>query len=417
MQSEQTYTIPPLSKWLLDAATLVAPRPVRSAWKREWLWEIWHGHATLVREGTPPTRAGRRVARFALGAFLDAADLRLEHVRTNFDARALARDPIPCLAGLALAFLMLAAWTSGFHHSRAALAPAYPASGELVLLSRPLGVLGMEVPASGGQVSTWVDESHWFGDVAGFVLLDDTLVVTPNFFSVLKAIPSQDFRFLGHKVAAVTLLNPQGPPLRFSGALARLKHPADRKAAEAHFARFSISDGLPVNTTFLRQRIRWPFYCAGVLCPLAVAAGMLRSRRSLRYTGFFAAKTGLLLGIVAAAWVEVATALPIPISGGVDPGTAATMVLLFLFSLAFAMRWSLEDQASRCPVCCRLVSMPVSVGSRSSLLLDRPGIEMLCTRGHGTLLISDLTACTGERSRWTPSDHSWQEVFVQSKTA
>jgi hypothetical protein len=59
--------------------------------------------------------------------------------------------------------------------------------------------------------------------------------------------------------------------------------------------------------------------------------------------------------------------------------------------------------------------MPVTVGSRSSLILDRPGVQFLCLRGHGTLLLSDLRACTGERSRWTPADRSWHDVFVQEK--
>jgi hypothetical protein len=61
--------------------------------------------------------------------------------------------------------------------------------------------------------------------------------------------------------------------------------------------------------------------------------------------------------------------------------------------------------------------MPVTIGTRSSLLLDRPAIEFLCTRGHGTLVLSDLHTCTGEPSRWTPADRSWQDVFVREKTA
>jgi hypothetical protein len=101
----------------------------------------------------------------------------------------------------------------------------------------------------------------------------------------------------------------------------------------------------------------------------------------------------------------------------VDLGTAALLVGFLLLSQVFVLRWSLEDQAERCPVCCRLVSMPVSVGSRSSLILDRPAVEFLCTRGHGTLRLSDLTACTGEASQWTPVDRSWRELFARERTA
>ncbi|HJT90192.1 MAG TPA: hypothetical protein VJ732_20115, partial [Bryobacteraceae bacterium] len=286
---------------------------------------------------------------------------------------------------------------------------------QLVLLSRPLGLLSIETPANPEQVSTWVESSKWFGEVAGFALRGDSLEVTPNFFSVLHVAPSAHFRFLGHAVRTITAADPKDFRGRFSGAVARLKNPCDRAAAEAHFARFSILDGAHVSATFVAQRSRWPFYFAGAAWLLFLAAGIIRSRRPARYLGFFALKTGLLLGTVALCWAEVAAALPIPITGGVDAGTAAPLVFLLLVGDALALRWSLEDQAARCPVCCRLVSMPVTVGSRSSLILDRPGVQFLCTRGHGTLLLSDLRACTGERSRWTPADRSWQDLFAQKR--
>jgi hypothetical protein len=417
MQPETAYAIPRASNWLLETAALLAPPSLRRAWKREWLWEIWHGHSTLLREGYPRPKAARRMARFALGAFRDAADLRIEHCRLTWDGRSLARNPFFCLAALFATLLALAGWTGSFRHSRAALSAAYPDAEQLVLLSRPLGVLGMQIPASSGQVSTWVESSKWFGDVAGFVLHDSTLEVTPNFFAVLHMEPAAHFRFLGHSVQAVKPLRFEQPGFALSGALVRLKHPQDRKAAEVHFARFLVSDGYRITATFLNDRSRWPVYFAGAWSLFFLGAGMLRSRRSLRYLAFFTAKTALLLGIVAAAWTEVATALPIPISGGIDLPTAAPLVFLLLLSQVFVMRWTMQDQAARCPVCCRLVSMPVTVGSRGSLLLDRPGIEFLCTRGHGTLTISDLNTCTGEPARWTPAADSWREVFVRAKTA
>ena len=415
MRSKQAHAIPRSSRWLIEAAALLAPPGLRKSWKREWLGELWYGYETLLREGVSHRRAWRRVNRFALGAFIDASDLRVERLRVHADRRSLVRHPIFCLASLLFLLLSLAGWTGGFRHIRAALASGYPGADQLVLLSRPLGVLGMQVPANGDQVSTWVESSKWFGDVAGFVQRQDTLEVTPNFFSVLHVEPSPDFRFLGHSVRAVKTLDGSRPAARFSGAVARLKHPEDRKAAEAHFATFSILDGSHVSATFLQQRHRWPLYFASVVSALFLAAGLVRVRRPSRYVGFFVSKTALLLAVAAVCWAEIATALPIPITGGIEAGTAAPLVFLLLVCHAFVLRWSLEDQAARCPVCCRLVSMPVTVGSRSSLILDRPGVQFLCLRGHGTLLLSDLRACTGERARWTPADHSWHEVFVQEK--
>lgn len=415
MPSEEANAVPRSSRWLIEAASLLAPPGLRKSWKREWLGEIWYGYATLLREGTSPPLAWRRVTRFALGAFIDASDLRVECIRLHTDRRSLVRHPVFCLASLLILLLCIAGWTGAFRHVRAALASGYPGADQLVLLSRPLGVLGMQVPANGDQVSTWVESSKWFGDVAGFVLRRDTLEVTPNFFSVLRVEPSPDFRFLGHSVHAIKTLDGDRLPPHFSGAVARLKHPGDRKAAEAHFATFSILQGARVNATFLQQRDRWPLYFAGVVSACFLSAGFLRIRRPSRYLAFFISKTALLLAVAAACWTEIATALPIPITGGIDAGTAAPLVLLLLVCQAFVLRWSLDDQASRCPVCCRLVSMPVTVGSRSSLILDRPGVQFLCLRGHGTLLLSDLRACTGERSRWTPADRSWHDVFVREK--
>lgn len=415
MRSEEAFAVPRSSRWLIQAAALLAPPGLRRSWKREWLGELWYGYETLLRSGTSRPRAWRRVTTFALGAFIDATDLRMERLRLHTDRRSLLRHPVFCFASLLVLLLSIGGWTGGFRHIREALASGYPGADQLVLLSRPLGVLGMQVPANGDQVSTWVESSKWFGDVAGFVLRRDTLEVTPNFFSVLHVAPSSDFRFLGHPVRAVKTLDEGRLSGRFTGAVARLKHPQDRNAAEAHFATFSILEGARVSATFLQQRDRWPLYFAGAVSAFFLAAGLLRVRRPSRYIAFFAGKTALLLALVAACWAEIATALPIPITGGVDAGTAAPLVFLLLVGEAFVLRWSLDDQASRCPVCCRLVSMPVTVGSPSSLILDRPGVQFLCLRGHGTLLLSDLRACTGERSRWTPADRSWREIFVREK--
>jgi len=415
--NQVSATIPPLSRWCIQAAACMVPGPFRGDWRREWEWEIWHGYTTLIRTGATSARASRRMAGFALGAFVDAGDLRLEQARVGLDSRSVIRNPFVCVAVLIVAFLTLAGWTGGFRHCRTALGSLYPDSGQLVLLSRPLGVLGLQTAANSGQVWTWVESSKWFGDVAGFVLHDDALEVTPNFFSVLHMDRSPGFRFLGHSVTAVKFLDPARPPAGFSGAIARLKHPADRPAAEKHWGGFSIYDGNRVSATFLDERDRWPLYFAAGVSLLFLASGMLRAWRAPRFLAFFTVKTTLLLGLVAAAWTEVATAIPIPITGGVDLGTAVPLAGLLMLSQVFVLRWSLQDQAERCPVCCRLVSMPVSVGSRSSLILDRPCVEFLCTRGHGTLRLSDLTACTGEPLVWMPVDRSWHELFDPERTA
>jgi hypothetical protein len=418
MRRKEKFAVPLLSQWLIDAASLGVPRSIRRDWKSEWLWEVWHGHSDLVRHGCSPAQASRQVMRFAFGALLDASDLRMEYFRLSLNGRALAREPLVCLAALMLGFLALAGWTGGFRHSRMAAAASYPESQQLVLLSRPAGVLGIETPASMEQVWSWVEYSKWFGSVAGFLLHDGVLEVSPNFFAVLDTDPAlgrAGWQFLGRPVRTVKFLEP-GSNARYGGAIARLKHRANRNRLEAQLGTLG-NDGVRITATFLDERSRWPLYFAGVAALLFLAAGMIRARRTALYLAFFAVKTALLLGIVGLAWTEVATAIPIPVTGGVDLGTAIPLALLLLISQVFVLRWSLQDQAARCPVCCRQVSMPVTVGSRSSLILDRPGVDFLCTRGHGTLRLSDLTTCTAEPYRWTPLDHSWREVFARERTA
>jgi hypothetical protein len=356
--------------------------------------------------------------RFALGALVDAADLRMEHFRHAVNGRALAREPLVCLAALLLGFLALAGWTSGFRHSRMAAAASYPESQQLVLLSRPAGVLGIETAASMEQVWSWVEYSKWFGSVAGFRLHDGRLEVSKNFFAVLHTDPvpgSTGWRFLGQRVKSVSFLEP-GSGARFGGAIARLKERANRNYLEAQLGKLG-NDGVRITATFLDERSRWPLYFACATALLFLASGMIRARRTLLYMFFFVAKTALGLGMVGLAWTEVATAIPIPVTGGVDLGIAIPLVLLLLLSQVFVLRWSIQDQACRCPVCCRQVAMPVTVGSHSSLILDRPGVDFLCTRGHGTLRLSDLTTCTAEPYRWTPLDLSWKEVFALERTA
>ena len=421
MREEDQFAVPRVSQCLIAAASRVVPQAERRAWKTEWLWETWHAHADLIREGCPRSQATRRVLRFAGGALRDAVDLRLEHASQASNRRALAREPLALIAALLLAFLAMAGWTSGFRHSRGAAAALYPDSQQLVLLAQPAGVLGLESAASMDQIWSWVEKSEWFGSVAAFRLHEGTLDVSPNFFAVLHTEPTLGrvgWRFLGRRVSTVRSLEPgaflqPGSGVRFGGAIGRLKERANRDLFEAQLGKLG-ADGNHITATFLDERSRWPLSFAGASALVFLGAGMLRVRRTLLYMIFFAAKTVLLLAGVGLLWTEVATTMPIPITGGVDLGIAAPLALLLLLSHAFVLRWSREDQAARCPVCCRRVAMPVSVGSRSSLILDRPGVDFLCTRGHGTLRLSDLTACTGEPYRWTPLHRSWSEVFEKT---
>lgn len=64
------------------------------------------------------------------------------------------------------------------------------------------------------------------------------------------------------------------------------------------------------------------------------------------------------------------------------------------------IRWALDDQRKRCPVCYRRLALPVRIGSRASTLLDWFGTELMCPLEHGVLLEPEsLARCCSER-RW-----------------
>jgi hypothetical protein len=64
------------------------------------------------------------------------------------------------------------------------------------------------------------------------------------------------------------------------------------------------------------------------------------------------------------------------------------------FNAAFilALRWAIVDQRRRCPVCLRLLSNPVVIGTSSRTFLEWYGIELICSRGHGLLQTSEISS-------------------------
>jgi hypothetical protein len=84
----------------------------------------------------------------------------------------------------------------------------------------------------------------------------------------------------------------------------------------------------------------------------------------------------------------------------------------FVFICAFAVWWSFADQRGRCPVCLQLLTLPVSIGSWSSVL-DPATTELVCDSGHGSLSFPDVV--DGQPDRWTNLDPSWSELFREKK--
>lgn len=77
------------------------------------------------------------------------------------------------------------------------------------------------------------------------------------------------------------------------------------------------------------------------------------------------------------------------------------------------LRWTLTDQQRRCPVCLRLLTKPVRIGSSSLTFLEWSGDESICSHGHGLLHIPETSASYSGEPRWVSLDDSWSGLFPE----
>lgn len=76
-----------------------------------------------------------------------------------------------------------------------------------------------------------------------------------------------------------------------------------------------------------------------------------------------------------------------------------------------ALRWILQDQRRRCPVCLELLQHPVHVGQPSRNFLAWNGTELICVVGHGFLHVPELPTSWFATQRWLYLDASWHSLF------
>jgi hypothetical protein len=89
------------------------------------------------------------------------------------------------------------------------------------------------------------------------------------------------------------------------------------------------------------------------------------------------------------------------------PPILATLLLFGMFGgYTFALRWALNDQRQRCPVCLRLLTKPVWVGERSGYLLELNCTGLMCPEGHGFLYVPESLTTWFSTQRWLCLDSS-----------
>jgi hypothetical protein len=88
--------------------------------------------------------------------------------------------------------------------------------------------------------------------------------------------------------------------------------------------------------------------------------------------------------------------------------------LLLSGTWGFSLRWILHDQQRRCPVCLRLLTEPVRIGSASETFLEWYGAESACSRGHGLLQVPETSATYAGARQWLALDASWNDLFSEA---
>jgi hypothetical protein len=87
------------------------------------------------------------------------------------------------------------------------------------------------------------------------------------------------------------------------------------------------------------------------------------------------------------------------------------IILLWLYTVACSVMCFIivRDHLHRCPVCLSRLRMPTSMGTWGSLMMEIPGTEYVCPKGHGWL---HRDGRGNGRSRWNRLDPSWRDLFV-----
>lgn len=128
-----------------------------------------------------------------------------------------------------------------------------------------------------------------------------------------------------------------------------------------------------------------------------------RGRRHVPASLFLVCKT--LLALAIAGFMTAATLRPL------SSGTVQVHAYLVPYLLAY--RWSMRDQAKRCPICFRRMGNPVQIGTWPTIFLDWFGKEYMCRLGHG-FLYEPIVETGFSSQRWAPLDPSWKDLFTRN---
>jgi hypothetical protein len=134
-------------------------------------------------------------------------------------------------------------------------------------------------------------------------------------------------------------------------------------------------------------------------------------RHSWRAGIYLLTKIAAVLAVLLAAWLELLSPFTLNRYGAYGPLLWWASGWLYAMFGVFLAVWAVADQRRRCPVCLRRLTMPVTIGSWSSSILDPVSTELICGRGHGSLYVSGTQTSYSEPERWQALDESWRDLF------
>lgn len=426
--------MPLLCRLLLTLADFIVPRSARAEWKREWAAELVYR-----------TRSGASLhylLRSASGAFRDAAYIRAQ---TPFSFRFISM-PLRAEAVAVTVAVLVCAWNG-------ALVPARPHYSNLDRVFRVqrdlhfLGAVNRFFPAS--VLKAWAGVPGIEGVAAYRLNITKRYrsgQVSPNFFAALgvrmpgrrvgpadamitdrfwrdalhanpKAVGSS-FNDGSQRYTVAGILDPDFAFNQCSFftaldteqslyALVLLRKGADRKKTTEDLigAASTVAPGWQYASTRLAS-LSVPFTaCSAIVAAasamLGFAYALLRCRKIALYAG-----ARIAVGMLSITAVELSLVRAVNL---VFPFLSVLQFWPYIGLCSATVYFILRDQRSRCPTCFERLSMPVTLGSWSSLLLDRPATEYVCPAGHGVLLISEALH---DDDRWTVLDESWRDLFA-----
>ena len=440
--------LPPESCFLVLVAGLLLSIRDRSAWREEWLAEMWHWHKETGGAGR---RARWILLKRSLGAFRDAKCV-LE-TWSNIRERLidLGRSPIALVLLFSGAWLVLTISTGGLSRSRALFHfLANPKNDLLVTISMPspFFLVVEQTPAS--QAASWMESNQGFESIGRWrserriieangkrlhkrVMLGDEVVLQLLGYSVpgWDAVPSRsscevllstgfssEFKTLkevliGGQPCSVGLLSrsgeipvpefdafvrldgSKGSPEEF-GILAKRRVGFSPKQVEAELRALVNTHpgwGNPVVNSLVEQLsaiLKW--ILTVTLGAIAVAIWRCRVK-SLRAFVLLLVRTILLLSLPSAICLELVVARSHLVeAGGVAALASAIGWLMPLTSCLALLCWLFRDHALRCPVCQHSLAEPVWIGCVGKTIFEPFGTEWLCLAGHGRLLQSNSIA-------------------------